>query len=38
MLLRIRGPDGMHRLTVDKDDTFGELGRQACPKGSRTDS
>lgn len=28
MLLRIRGPDGMLRLTVEKDDTFGDLGRQ----------
>lgn len=28
MLLRIRGPDGMQRLTVEKDNTFGDLGRQ----------
>jgi len=28
MLLRLRTPDGMFRLTVEKDDTFGELGRQ----------
>ncbi|RKF58414.1 Nuclear protein localization protein 4 [Erysiphe neolycopersici] len=25
MLLRFRGPDGMVRITVDRDDTFGEL-------------
>lgn len=28
MLLRLRGPDGMYRLTVEKDDTFGDLARQ----------
>lgn len=28
MLLRLRGPDGMVRITVDKNDTFAELGRQ----------
>lgn len=28
MLLRIRGPDGMVRLTMEKDDTFQELGRK----------
>ncbi|KAI1432402.1 nuclear protein localization protein 4 [Xylaria sp. CBS 124048] len=28
MLLRLRGPDGMIRITVDKNDTIGELGRQ----------
>lgn len=28
MLLRLRGPDGMKRVTVDPDDTFGDLGRQ----------
>ncbi|TID04718.1 Nuclear protein localization protein 4 [Colletotrichum higginsianum] len=27
MLLRLRGPDGMSRLTIDKDASFGELGR-----------
>ncbi|KAB5580446.1 nuclear protein localization protein 4 [Coniochaeta sp. 2T2.1] len=31
MLLRIRGPDGMQRLTVEKDDTFGDLGRKLLP-------
>lgn len=30
MLLRLRGPDGMVRLTVEKTDTFRELGRQVC--------
>lgn len=25
MLLRLRSPDGMFRLTVEKDDTFGEV-------------
>ncbi|KAK0656125.1 NPL4 family-domain-containing protein [Cercophora newfieldiana] len=28
MLLRLRTPDGMFRLTLEKDDTFGDLGRQ----------
>lgn len=28
MLLRLRGPDGMIRVTVEKTDTFSELGRQ----------
>lgn len=32
MLLRLRGPDGMLRLTVEKDDTFADLGRQLIPK------
>ncbi|KAB5563568.1 NPL4 family-domain-containing protein [Coniochaeta sp. 2T2.1] len=32
MLLRIRGPDGMQRLTVEKDDTFGDLGRKLLEK------
>lgn len=32
MLLRLRGPDGMFRLTVEKDDTFADLGRQLLPK------
>lgn len=28
MLLRIRGPDGMVRLTVEPTTTFGEMGEQ----------
>ncbi|XXG94629.1 carbamoyl-phosphate synthase (glutamine-hydrolyzing) cpa2 [Hypoxylon texense] len=28
MLLRLRGPDGMIRLNLEKTDTFAELGRQ----------
>src|SRR5207247_1866031 len=32
MLLRIRGPDAMVRVEVDRDDTFGDLGRQLLPK------
>ncbi|AEO65337.1 uncharacterized protein THITE_2112228 [Thermothielavioides terrestris NRRL 8126] len=32
MLLRLRSPDGMFRLTVDKDDTFGKLIDQLVPK------
>ncbi|CAJ2501771.1 Uu.00g046240.m01.CDS01 [Anthostomella pinea] len=28
MLLRLRGPDGMLRVNIEKDDTFAELGRQ----------
>ncbi|KAK0730682.1 NPL4 family-domain-containing protein [Lasiosphaeris hirsuta] len=32
MLLRLRAPDGMFRLTLEKDDTFGDLGRQLLPK------
>ncbi|KAK3330396.1 NPL4 family-domain-containing protein [Apodospora peruviana] len=32
MLLRLRAPDGMFRLTVDKDDTFDDLGRQLLPQ------
>ncbi|KXX83088.1 Nuclear protein localization protein 4 [Madurella mycetomatis] len=31
MLLRLRSPDGMFRLTVEKDDTFGELTRKLLP-------
>ncbi|KAI0141366.1 nuclear protein localization protein 4 [Pestalotiopsis sp. NC0098] len=27
MLLRLRGPDGMKRVTVEPSDTFGDLGR-----------
>lgn len=30
MLLRLRGPDGMARLTVEATDTFGDLGKQVC--------
>jgi nuclear protein localization protein 4 homolog len=32
MLLRLRTPDGMFRLTLEKDDTFGDLGRQLLSK------
>ncbi|KAI1333441.1 nuclear protein localization protein 4 [Xylariaceae sp. FL0255] len=32
MLLRLRGPDGMIRITIDKNDTFAELGRQLVPQ------
>ncbi|KAI0409736.1 NPL4 family-domain-containing protein [Xylaria palmicola] len=32
MLLRVRGPDGMVRLTIDKNDTVGDLGRQLVPQ------
>ncbi|QUC18208.1 uncharacterized protein UV8b_02449 [Ustilaginoidea virens] len=32
MLLRLRGPDGMVRLTVEQSMTFGELGRQLLPQ------
>jgi nuclear protein localization family protein 4 len=32
MLLRLRTPDGMFRLTLEKDDTFGDLGRQLLTK------
>ncbi|KAK0633439.1 NPL4 family-domain-containing protein [Immersiella caudata] len=32
MLLRLRTPDGMFRLTLEKDDTFGDLGRQLLAK------
>jgi nuclear protein localization protein 4 homolog len=28
MLLRLRGPDGTFRITVDHSDTFDHLGRQ----------
>ncbi|KAK3372521.1 NPL4 family-domain-containing protein [Podospora didyma] len=31
MLLRLRAPDGMFRLTVEKDETFGDLGRKLLP-------
>ncbi|KAK3693830.1 NPL4 family-domain-containing protein [Podospora appendiculata] len=31
MLLRLRAPDGMFRLTLEKDDTFGELGSKLLP-------
>jgi len=32
MLLRLRGPDGMVRLEVEKDDTFDKMGRQLLAK------
>ncbi|KAL1882711.1 hypothetical protein VTK73DRAFT_1231 [Phialemonium thermophilum] len=32
MLLRFRGPDGMLRLSVEKDETFGDLGQKLLPK------
>ncbi|QPH00263.1 nuclear protein localization protein 4 [Epichloe festucae Fl1] len=32
MLLRLRGPDGMIRLTVEQSTTFGELGDQLLPQ------
>ncbi|KAK4099795.1 polyubiquitin-tagged protein recognition complex, Npl4 component [Parathielavia hyrcaniae] len=32
MLLRFRAPDGMFRLTVEKDSTFGELVTQLLPQ------
>ncbi|KAI0535745.1 nuclear protein localization protein 4 [Xylaria digitata] len=32
MLLRLRGPDGMIRITIDKNDTIGDLGRQLVPQ------
>ncbi|KAK4192712.1 nuclear protein localization protein 4 [Podospora australis] len=32
MLLRLRAPDGMFRVTVESDDTFGELAKQLIPK------
>ncbi|KAK3311262.1 NPL4 family-domain-containing protein [Chaetomium strumarium] len=32
MLLRVRSPDGMFRLTAEKDDTFGHLMSQLTPK------
>lgn len=28
MLIRLRGPDGMIRMTVDPATTFGDLGQQ----------
>lgn len=28
MLLRIRGPDGMVRLTVEPTTTFGDMGKE----------
>lgn len=28
MLLRLRGPDGMARLTIEPTATFGEMGKQ----------
>ncbi|KAI3329142.1 nuclear protein localization protein 4 [Xylariaceae sp. AK1471] len=32
MLLRLRGPDGMLRITIDQNDTFTDLGRQLVPQ------
>ncbi|KAI0889989.1 polyubiquitin-tagged protein recognition complex, Npl4 component [Annulohypoxylon maeteangense] len=32
MLLRLRGPDGMIRLNIEKDDTFADLGRLLVPQ------
>lgn len=31
MLLRLRGPDGMIRITIDQNDSVGDLGRQVSP-------
>jgi len=31
MLLRLRGPDGMIRLELEKDETFGVLGQKVQP-------
>ncbi|KAI0869729.1 NPL4 family-domain-containing protein [Hypoxylon argillaceum] len=31
MLLRLRGPDGMIRITIDQNDSVGDLGRQLVP-------
>lgn len=30
MLLRFRGPDGTHRITVEQADTFEAVGYKAC--------
>ncbi|KAJ8107997.1 hypothetical protein ONZ43_g6557 [Nemania bipapillata] len=32
MLLRLRGPDGMIRITIDKNDSVGDLGRLLVPQ------
>ncbi|KAJ8126141.1 hypothetical protein O1611_g7496 [Lasiodiplodia mahajangana] len=32
MLLRLRGPDGMIRINIDKNDSVGDLGRQLVPQ------
>ncbi|KAI8966019.1 polyubiquitin-tagged protein recognition complex, Npl4 component [Daldinia sp. FL1419] len=32
MLLRLRGPDGMIRINIEKTDTFAELGRLLIPQ------
>ncbi|KAI0104815.1 NPL4 family-domain-containing protein [Nemania sp. FL0031] len=32
MLLRLRGPDGMIRINIDKNDSVGDLGRQLIPQ------
>ncbi|KAK0733873.1 nuclear protein localization protein 4 [Lasiosphaeria miniovina] len=36
MLLRLRAPDGMFRLTVEKDNTFDDLGRKLLPQLPKT--
>jgi hypothetical protein len=28
MLLRLRGPEGMVKITIDKNETFADLGHQ----------
>lgn len=30
MLLRFRGPEGTVRITVEADETFGQLGDKVC--------
>ena len=30
MLLRVRGPDGMVRVTIEPTNNFDDLGRQVC--------
>ncbi|KAI2638184.1 NPL4 family-domain-containing protein [Xylaria nigripes] len=32
MLIRVRGPDGMIRITIDKNETVGDLGHQLVPQ------
>ncbi|TRX93901.1 hypothetical protein FHL15_005283 [Xylaria flabelliformis] len=32
MLLRLRGPDGMVRITIEKNDSIADLGRQLLPQ------
>jgi hypothetical protein len=36
MLLRLRGPDGMVRLTVEPTTTFGQLGEQVITENDLT--